>query len=294
MTAPPTPCPMPARKAGRPSSTRWATSRDGTPIAVECFGRGPALVLVDGALCHRRMGPAMALAEASCDDFTVWLYDRRGRGESLDTVPPAIECEIDDFAAVLAAAGGRAFAWGTSSGAVLALDAVARVGGIERLAVYEAPLIVDASRPATSGDWARIAAAVADGRRGDAVRLFLRCVGVPWIATALMRLMPMWKRLEAVAPTLPYDGALVCDLQRGEPLPAARWRDIGLPVLVMDGGASPSWMRRGNEALAAALPNAAHHRLDGENHMLKARVHAPVLKTFFLSPARGTPHPPAR
>ncbi len=285
--------PRAARKSGRPSSTRWVTSWDGTAIAAESFGRGPALVLVDGALCHRRMGPAMALAEALCDDFTVWLYDRRGRGQSVAAPPAAAEREIDDLAAVLAAAGGHAFVWGTSSGAVLALDAAAHVDGIERLALYEAPLIVDASRPATTGDWAAIGAAVAAGRRGEAVRRFLRCVGMPWIATVAMRCLPVWKQLEAVAPTLPCDGALVADLQRGEPPPAARWRDVRVPVMVLDGGASADWMRHGNAALATVLADATYRTLPGENHMLKARVHAPVLKAFF-SPARGTTHPPGR
>src|ERR1700692_1467069 len=104
-----------------------------------------------------------------------------------------------------------------SSGAVLALDAANRLSGIKRLALYEAPFIVDDSRSTTERDWVRIGEAGAADRRSDAVRLFLKSVGLPAFFIALMRLMPVWLKLKAIAHTLPYDGAIGRDNQRGKP-----------------------------------------------------------------------------
>jgi pimeloyl-ACP methyl ester carboxylesterase len=168
-----------------------------------------------------------------------------------------------------------------SSGAVLALEAASRLGGMKKLALYEAPFIVDDSRSTTEGDWVRIAGALAAGERGAAVKAFLQAVGVPGFFIALMRLLPVWPKLKAIAHTLPYDGALVQDYQRGRPLPAGRWASVTVPTLVMDGGKSPEWMRHGNRELALALPNAEYRTLEGQTHMLKPRAHAPALVDFF-------------
>jgi pimeloyl-ACP methyl ester carboxylesterase len=161
-------------------------------------------------------------------------------------------------AALLNEAGGTAFAWGMSSGAALALEAAGRLPGIKKVAVYEAPFIVDDSRSTTEDDWVRIREAVATGRRGAAVTLFLQAVEVPRLFIALMRLSPMWSKLKAIAHTLPYDGAIVQDNQRGKPLPAGRWATVTAQALVMDGGKSRQWMRRGNRALALVLPHAQY------------------------------------
>jgi len=225
-------------------------SKDGIPIVFERRGNGPPVILVDGALCHRGMGPSTPLAELLAQSFTVFAYDRRGRGDSGDTTPHAVEREIDDLEAILHEAGGEASVSGISSGAVLALEAAKRLPGIKKLALYEAPFIVDSSRPPVSDDWSRIGDAVAAGRRSDAVKLFLKAVGVPAIFISLMRLMPSWRKLKAVAHTLPYDGALVRDFQSGEPLPASRWTSVTVPTLVADGGNSPAWMRNATQALA--------------------------------------------
>jgi pimeloyl-ACP methyl ester carboxylesterase len=256
-------------------------SKDGTMIAFDRIGSGPAVILVDGACCYRGMGQTGQLAELLARHFTVFTYDRRGRGGSSDTAPYAVEREIEDIAALLNVGGGQAFVWGTSSGAVLALEAANRLRGIQKLALYEAPLIVDASRPTTENDWLRIGAAVAADRRSDAVKLFLRSVGAPAFFIALMPLLPMWSKLKAIAHTLPYDGAIVGDFQKGEPLPAVRWASVTIPVLVMDGGKSPNWMRHGNRSLASALPNARYKTLEKQTHMLKPAVHAPMLVEFF-------------
>src|SRR5258708_16873337 len=141
--------------------------------------------------------------------------------------------------------------------------------------------MVDDRRSTTEDDWVRIGEAVDADRRSDAVRIFLKSVGVPSFFIALMRLMPMWSKLKAIAHTLPYDGAIVRDNQRGKPLPSGRWASITVPALVMDGGNSPAWMRHGNKSLASLLPNAQYRSLEGPTHMLNPKVHAPRLVEFF-------------
>ena len=264
-----------------PPATERAVSKDGTPIAYERQGHGYPLILIDGALCSRAMGPSASLAKSLAGHFTVITYDRRGRGDSGDTAPYAVEREIDDIEAVLNAAGGEAFVWGTSSGAMLALTAASRLPGIKKLALYEPPFIVDGTRSTTETDWARIRGAMAAGRRSDAVRFFLKSVGMPGALIVLIKLSPIWPKLKAVAHTLPYDGAITAGDQLGKPLAPGRWASLTLPTLVMDGGKSPAWMRNGNRALAEALPNARYLTLAGQNHVLKAAAHAPALITFF-------------
>jgi pimeloyl-ACP methyl ester carboxylesterase len=262
-------------------SVRKVLSKDGTAIAFERLGHGSPVILVDGALCHRGMGQTGQLAKLLAHHFTVFTYDRRGRGDSGDTSPYAVEREVEDIAALLREAGDAAFVWGTSSGAALALEAANRLSGIKKLALYEAPFIVDDARSATEGDWIRIGDAIAADRRSAALRLFLKSVGVPGFFIAVMRLMPMWSKLEAVAHTLAYDGAIVRDNQRGKPLSARSWAFVTVPALVMDGGKSPAWMRQANRWLATILPNAKYLTLQGETHMLKPKAHAPILVEFF-------------
>jgi pimeloyl-ACP methyl ester carboxylesterase len=257
-------------------------SKDGTAIAFHRIGNGPPVILIDGALCYRGMGQSGQLAELLAQHFTVFTYDRRGRGSSGDTAPYAVEREVEDIAALLSEAGGAAFVWGTSSGAVLAVEATNRLTGIRKLALYEAPFIVDDTRPTTEHDWDRISAAVAADRRSDAVKLFLKLVGVPGFVRMLMPLMiPVWSKLKAVAHTLPYDGAIVRENQRGKPLPVNRWASATIPALVMVGGNSPAWMLHANRAFASVLPNAQYRTLKGQTHMLKPKAHAPVLVEFF-------------
>jgi pimeloyl-ACP methyl ester carboxylesterase len=263
------------------SVARQVRSKDGTAIAFDRIGHGPAVILIDGALCYRGIGQSGKLANLMAQDFTVFTYDRRGRGASGDTLPYAVEREVEDIEALLSEAGGTALVWGTSSGAVLALEAANCLKGLKKLALYEPPFIVDDSRSTTEFDWVRIGEAVATDRRSDAVRIFLKSVGLPSFFIALIRLMPMWSKLKAIAHTLPYDGAIVRDNQRGKPLPSARWASITVPALVMDGGSSPAWMRHGNKSLAHVLPNAQYRSLEGQTHMLNPKVHAPLLVEFF-------------
>jgi pimeloyl-ACP methyl ester carboxylesterase len=263
-------------------------SADGTTVAFTKAGQGPPLILVDGALCSRSFGPMPKLAAQLAPHFTVYTYDRRGRGASGNTLPYASDREVDDIEALTAMAGqdartlGTVFVHGTSSGAALALEAAKRIPAITKLAVYEPPFIVDGTRsPIPDGYLAELTRLVADDRRGDAVKMFMRFVGTPAIFTAVMPLTPVWPKLKAVAPTLPYDIAILQDHQRGTPFAAGEWAAVKIPALVAVGGKSPAWMTNATRALAGALPDARHQTLPGQNHMVKPQAIAPVLTEFF-------------
>lgn len=261
------------------------TSRDGTTIAFDRSGDGSPLILVDGALCYRASGPNRPLAEQLAQHFTVYTYDRRGRGDSGDTAPYAVQREVEDIEALIDHAGGSAFLYGISSGAALALEAANRGLPIEKLALYEAPFVVDGSRPPVPGDYpGRLAELIASDRRGEAVRLFMtEGVRVPAIFVATMRFMPAWPKIKSVAHTLPYDTEIMRDRQSGEPLPTGRWDSVKAPTLVIAGGKSPAWMRHGMGQLAGVLPNARQRTLDGQTHLVKPKALAPVLVEFFTS-----------
>jgi pimeloyl-ACP methyl ester carboxylesterase len=257
-------------------------SKDGVSIAFDRLGTGPALILVDGALCYRASGPSGPLAALLAKSFTILTYDRRGRGDSSDTTAYAVEREVEDIEALINEAGGSAFVYGISSGAALALEAANHGLNIKKLVLYEAPFIVDDSRTPIPNDFlARLNGLLAADRRGDAVKLFMKLVGVPGIFIALMRFMPAWSKLKGVAHTLPYDIALVQDNQRGKPLPTKQWASATTPTLVMAGGKSPAWMRHGMQALAGVLPNAKLRTLEGQTHMVSPKALAPALVEFF-------------
>jgi pimeloyl-ACP methyl ester carboxylesterase len=263
--------------------TQRVKSADGTCIAFERVGRGEPVILVDAALCWRGMGPSRALAELLAPHFTVVTYDRRGRGDSADTAPYSIEREVEDIAALVGEVGGSACLWGTSSGAVLALEAATRLEGVRKLAMYEAPLALNGGGSTTSVQWDRIDDAIALDKRGTAVAWFLRAVGVPRVIIALMRLSPMWAKLSTAAHTLPYDGLLMRDYQGEQRFLQQRWQSVTMPTLVTAGGRSSEWMRNGNRSLAAALPKARYHLMEGQSHVVKPKVHAPTLVEFFTS-----------
>ncbi|WP_168120844.1 alpha/beta hydrolase [Paenibacillus sp. HB172176] len=259
-------------------------SKDGTSIGYTRIGGGPVLILVDGALCYRASGPNGPLAELLSAYFTVYTYDRRGRGDSSDAKPYAIEREVEDVAAIIEEAGGSACLYGISSGAALALEAAKRLSSVTKLALYEAPFVVDGSRLPVPRDYAAVFdKLLASDRRSAAVKHFMRKgVGLPAIAMLIMPLMPAWSKLKAVAHTLPYDTLLTERFQQGEPLPAEYWSSVGIPTLVVCGGKSPAWMQNGMKALAATLPRASLHVLPGETHIVKPQSLAPVLRDFYL------------
>jgi pimeloyl-ACP methyl ester carboxylesterase len=258
------------------------TSKDGTAIAFNRAGSGPPLILVDGALCYRAFGPMAAVSALLEPHFTVYTYDRRGRGESGNGKPYAVERKIEDLDALIRDADGSAYVYGASSGGALALEAANRGLAISKLAVYEPPYIVDDGIAPVPEDYvARLNSAVASGRRGDAVKMFMRTVGTPGFFIALMQVMPVWRKLKAVAHTIANDMMIMGEGQRGKPFPPGRFASVKASTLVMDGGKSPPWMRRGIRALADAVPNARYRTLDGQTHMVKAKAQAPVLKDFF-------------
>jgi acetyl esterase/lipase len=256
------------------------TSKDGTTIAVEANGSGLPVVLVAGAL-QPRIGtaPVAALLEG---DYTVYNYDRRGRGESGNTQPYAPEREVEDLEAVIGMAGGTAFVFGTSSGGNLALRAAASGAPITKLALWEPNFLVDDSRPPLEADYAEHQAElVAADRRGDAVEHFMtHAVGMPSEFVAPMRELPFWPAMEAVAHTLAYDGAIVGESMSGRPLDTHLFAAVTTPTLVLEGGQAP-WLVAGARALAEALPNAEVRRLEGQTHDVAPDVLAPALKAFF-------------
>jgi pimeloyl-ACP methyl ester carboxylesterase len=265
------------------TTTRRTTSADGTEIAYEVHGSGPALVLVDGAMCQRAMGPARGLAEQLASSFTVYAYDRRGRGDSGPGASPyAVAREVEDLLAVIDASGGAADVFGASSGATLALEAARQGAPIGRLAVYESPFIVDGTRPANDPRLPEVVSdMVARGRRAEAVKTFLRTVGAPAPVVLLMPLMPAWKRMTAVTHTLPYDLSIVVGHQQGQPLPVGYYAQVAPRTLVIAGGKSPTYMRHAQAAIADAVPDAQLTTLPGQTHMIKPKALAPVLSAFF-------------
>ncbi len=262
------------------------TSKDGTTIAYSRRGKGPAVILVDGALCSRALGPMAKLAEALAPSFTVFDYDRRGRNESGDTAPYSIEREIEDLGALIEVAGGSAFVFGASSGAMLALRAAAVLPGVKKLAMYEAPITIAGSpEPVPPDRVAEIVALVNEGRLSEATKTFMKMVGAPGFAIFMTRLMPgIWSKLTAAAATLPHDFAALGDTGPGKPLPAdvtAALAGVKVPTLVGVGGKSPAWMKFTAETLAGRIAGAELETLPGQDHMVKEKAQAPVLAKFF-------------
>lgn len=271
-------------------TTKTTTSADGSTIAYEVTGSGPALVLVDGALCYRDMGPSKDLAAALSDKFTVYRYDRRGRGESTIAKPAtpgtaeAVEQEVADLGAVIEAAGGHAYLLGQSSGAALALEAARAELSIDAILAYEAPFILDDTHEPNDADLGdRVEKLVESGRRAAAVELFLRTVGMPWVAVKVMRLTPAFKKLSAVAHTLPYDFSIVLPFEQGLPLPRNYYERVKVPVLSAAGSKSPTYMTNAQQAISKAVPDGRYVVLDGQNHMVKADALAPVATEFFTA-----------
>lgn len=260
---------------------RTVTSNDGTTIAFDQSGAGPAVILVGGALSDR--AAAAAVAALLAPHFTAINYDRRGRGDSGDTQPYAVEREVEDIAALIDAVGGSACVFAKSSGAALALEAANRGLPITKLALYEPPFIVDdARKPIPEGYVAHLGELAASGRRGEAVEYFLaNAVEVPPEALAQMRQAPMWPAMEAMAHTLAYDGAIMEGNMAGKPFSPGQWAAVTMPTLVMDGGASPVWMHHASQAVADVLPNARRITLEGQTHSADPNILAPVLVTFF-------------
>ena len=248
------------------------TSRDGTRIAFDRSGAGPAIILVVGAFNDRSTGAP--LARSLERHFTVFNYDRRGRGESGDTAPYAIEREIEDLDALISQAGGSARAFGYSSGATLALRAAAHGLALSQLALYDPP-----PTGAKAGQLApQLTELIAAGRRGDAVELFqTEAVGIPAAVVAQMRHAPFRPGLEKMAHTLVYESTILGSLPEG------LLASVRVPTLVIDGEESPVMLRQAAQSLADGLPNGRYRTLKGQGHDIVPAVVGPVLEEFFLA-----------
>jgi pimeloyl-ACP methyl ester carboxylesterase len=243
------------------------TSPDGTQIAYERSGSGPSVVVVSSALADHR--DAKRLVRRLSERFTVFNFDRRGRGDSGDNTKGGRPREVDDLAALIEAAGGSAMVFGSSSGAVLALEAANALGPkIPRLALFEPPFIVDNSRPPVAAeDIRRIEERLAAGDRSGVVKEFMiKQLGMPPAMVGVMRLLPTWSKLKKLAPTLPYDLKVMDGTQSGRPLPEGRWTGVSVPTLVLTGEKSDAFLRKAGESLAGLIPTAKHETLAGASH----------------------------
>ena len=258
-----------------------ATSRDGTRIAFERLGDGKPLILVGGALQGR--ATYRPLAEELSRHLTVFNYDRRGRGDSGDTAPYAVEREIEDLGALIAEAGGTASVCGHSSGAALVLHAAAHGLPIDKIILHEPPFGSgsDEEQRAEQEEAERLSALLAQDRRGDAVRLFFTSMGLPPEAVDYLSQDPA---LLANAPTLLYDPFEVMSAQgRGGKTPAEQASGLTMPALVLAGAASPDWMIDASTQIADALPNGRLRVLEGQEHVVPPEVLAPVLVEFITN-----------
>ena len=254
------------------------TSKDGTHIAYEQLGQGPALVMVCGVLGDHQQ--QAGLARLLAEHFTVYNFDRRGHGESGFTEPYAVEREIEDIDALLSEAGGSAFVYGSSGPGILSMYAAAAglSPKMKKLAVWEPPYILEGSRPPVPQDYKeQLAQLLREGRKGDMIELFLtKAVGMPVEFVAPMRQSPFWAAQEAFAPTLIYDATLMGDYS----LPKERIAKATVETLVIDGGTVP-WMSQAAQAVADTLPHAHRHTLAGQPHNVADEAMAPVLVEFF-------------
>jgi len=259
------------------STLNQVSSKDGTTIAFDRSGSGPAVILVSGGSVDRWSNAG--LAELLASDFTVFNYDRRGRGPSGDTLPYAPEREIEDIDAVVTAAGGSAYLYGSSSGAALALFAAESLKGrITKLALWEPPFILDPNARPPADQVAQYNTMLAEGRRGDAAQYFMeKVVGMPAEFVASARSQPWWAGSEALAHTLPYDATIMGDYS----LPTERAKAVSIPTVVLDGGASFGFMGPTADALAKVLPRGERVTLAGQEHNIDPNVLAPALKAFF-------------
>jgi len=255
-------------------------SKDGTVIAYDQTGSGPVIILVDGALCSRLFGPMKTLAPLLSQHFTVFAYDRRGRGDSSDQKPYSVDREIEDIQALIDVAEGSAFLFGISSGAALVLHAVAKGLNISKIGLYEPPFVGDEEGKRPPSDYqARVTELISLDKRNEAVQLFLSVVGAPAFAVFIMRLLPLWRKLKDIAHTLPYDAAIMGNFSA----PTQRAAAVKIPALVMSGEKSPQSLRNAASKLAKSIPQAKYSELAGQTHNVSTKVLAPVLIEFFIN-----------
>jgi pimeloyl-ACP methyl ester carboxylesterase len=269
-------------QAMKQDTTRLATSKDGTRIAFEKTGSGPAVIVVSGALSHRNLYRDESLPAGLSKHFTVYLYDRRGRGESTDVQPYAVEREVEDLEALIKDAGGSAYLYGVSSGAALALQAAAKVGPakVEKLAIYEPPYGQEKQEFARQKQ--RVNDLVRTGEPGEAAAFFMSAIGTPPDAMDAMKRSPEWEAIKKIDFTLAYDFAVLGD---GE-VPQDVVKAIRIPTLVMNGEKSMDFMGPTADRIAALVPQSQRKTLKGQTHQVEAEVMVPVLVEFFGGSSR--------
>lgn len=253
-------------------------SQDGTTIAYDVYGSGPALIYITGASCFRSFRPIVQAAKAFAKEFTVYNYDRRGRGDSGDTLPWTVEREIEDIAAMIDDAGGTAYLYGHSSGAVLTLEAALRLGNkVQKVVLYDASYVHDEIEKAKYALLSKtIHTLLAVGKNAAAMRTFLQGIGMPKIFVTLLPLFPGWRTMKALAPTLAYDIALTSDLP-----PVARAAEVAVPTQIIVGQKSPASLHDVANQLTHAIPNAMFAELPGQDHIVGAKALLPRLVSFL-------------
>lgn len=261
--------------------TQTTVSKDGTAIAYDTRGAGPALVIVNGALSVRSFVFATKAADELAKSFTVYSYDRRGRGESTDTAPYSVQKEVEDLAAVCKAAGGKPFVAGFSSGAALALEAAAAGVPMAGLYAYEPPYVREHAEDAIAPDYHdQLDSFTANGQPDEAVAYFMRTVGVPGFGVWVMKRMPMWKVMRGVAHTLPYDARVLGDFH----VPKARLAKVRAPTVVAHGSKTAPSLKAAAKAAADAVPKARFVVVPKANHGIKPKMLRPQLEAAFLGP----------
>ncbi|KYG33347.1 alpha/beta fold hydrolase [Alkalihalobacillus trypoxylicola] len=264
----------------------FVTSKDGTKIAYDKIGQGPALILVAGAFSYRKFTQQVELANLLSEHFTVYNYDRRGRGDSSDTQPYHVDREIEDLQSLIDEAGGSAYIWGLSSGAVLSLLAAKKMESITKLALHEPPFVVkEEDRKAPKDFRSHLTSLISKNNRDEAIKYFMvKGMGAPSLVVSMMRIMPgVWSKLMAVAHTLPYDAALLDGYMDGKELSTECWSSIQIPTLVLEGTESPSSLRNSAKALASVLPHSQLVSKKGLGHTKKLHTKkiSHELLTFF-------------
>ncbi|MDP9325832.1 MAG: alpha/beta hydrolase [Candidatus Dormibacteraeota bacterium] len=257
-------------------------SKDGTTIAFDEQGDGPSLILVDGAMSTRSSGSKPELAKLLAQRFTVYSYDRRGRGDSGDTRPYAVDREIEDLDALIDEAGGSASLYGHSSGGCLALEATVKLGDkVKKLGMYEAPYNDDPEAQKAWGAYIKnLTEVLASDRRGDAVALFMAYVGMPAAQIEAMRQAPFWGGMEAIGPTLAYDATI---MGTDGTIPTERAARVHAPTLVMNGGNGAPFMLETAKTLSKAIPGAKLSTLEGQAHDVHPEALSPVLVEFLAA-----------
>ncbi len=255
-------------------------SKDGTTIAYNKAGNGPAVILIDGAFCSKDFGPMPKLVPLLSNHCTVITYDRRARGDSGDTHPYAVEREIEDIDALIDMAGGSANLFAISSGAILALKAVAHGLIVTRLALFEPPFVGNEKgrRPANAEE--QLKQMIAEGKKGDACKFYLtKLIGLPAIVPFILSLTPNWPKMKANANSLPYDAAICGDFN----LPTELVASVTIPTIVIDSEKSPETLRKPVREVAEILPNGRKKSLKGKMHDVPPKILVPALVEFYNS-----------